>query len=215
MSTEKGRKKHKFARIERMKLIEYGCIALVILLFLALAFVYGTKKHAKNDPSASASPTPVPTADTSTRGMNVLAAIKDAGFDVDYYPDHCDVIPPENANSPVDITFTLRMESDDDGILLFSVETKLYPEPDDGTETEKMIAEENRETVAALRKLFDSVIPVFHRSLSDSNTIVTQCQKVVKTGEPFSRKWGDYTVSITSDLTVSPQKVIISLIRNP
>ena len=215
MSTEKSRKKRKFARIERIKIIEYGCIALVVLLFLALAIIYGSKNYAGTGSKASASPSPEPTADTSIRGMNVLNALVNAGFKVDYYPDYYDVKPPEKVSSPVEIEFTVRMESDDDGILLFSVETKLCPDPEDGTETGKMIAEENRETAAALRKLFDAVMPVFHRTTSDSNSIVNQCQKVVKDGGPYSKHMGNYAVSISTAFRDGLQYVIVALSRDP
>lgn len=209
MSTEKGRKKRKIARIERIKIIEYGCIALVILLFLVLAVIYGSKNYAGAGSKASASPTPEATADTSIRGKNVLDALDKSGFSVVFRSDHYDAVSPE------DVPFTVCMLSDDDGLRLFSAETLLYPDPDDGTETAEMLREENRITVKAIRTLFDAVIPVFHRTVSYSNTIANQCQKVVKDGNPYVKQMGNFTVNISTVFRDGLQYVIVTLTRDP
>ena len=202
------KKKSVFRRIERIKIIEYGCIGLVILLFLGLAIVYGGQRSADRSAEADASPSPVPTADTSIRGMNVLNALTAASFEVTYQQEHYDVCSPDG------VAFEMQMQSDDKGIVALSFETLLYADPEDGTETSSLIATENKQTVNALRTLLDAIMPVFHRTITDSDTITAQCQKVVRSGEPYSKHFGTYSIRITSDPDADLQTVKIQFIRD-
>ena len=84
MSTDrKTKRKRAILRIERIKIIEYASIGLVILLFLGLAIRYGTAKSAVDDAAPDPTVSPVPTEDTSIRGMNVFRALEAAGFTVE------------------------------------------------------------------------------------------------------------------------------------
>ena len=214
MSTEKSKKKKRLARFDRIKIIEYGCIALVILLFLGLALFYGTKKKTPQDDPAqdetaeASTATPVPTKDPSIRGMNVLDALCEAGFTVTYAPDHYAVV------SPGGTSFVLKMTPgrNGDGIGELSLETFLCPDPEDDTLTAEMIREENRATLAALHDLLDALLPVFHRTVADSNTILKECQKVVKDGKEYTKHIGTFSVVVTSDTNAVPQTVLIRLV---
>ena len=141
--------------------------------------------------------------------MNILDALDRAGFETVYHTDRYDV------KSPDGVAFDMRMESDDKGLVRLSFETLLCADLDDGTETANVIREKNRQTVAALRELFDSVMPVFRRTIADSDTIVKQCRKVAETGEPYSKHFGKYSVRISSDPSVVPQTVMILFVRDP
>ncbi|MBQ5991270.1 MAG: hypothetical protein IJL62_01840 [Clostridia bacterium] len=209
MSTDRKKKKRGFPRVERVKIIEYVCIGLVILLFLGLAVFYGGRRVNPSAADAETSPSPAPTDDLSIRGMNLLNALDRAGFDVAYQTDRYDVKTSD------DVAFDMRMESDDKGIVRLSFETLLCADPDDGTETANVIRAENKQTVAALRELFDCVMPVFRRTIADSDTIVKQCQKVAETGEPYSKHFGKYSVRISSDPSSVPQTVVILFVRDP
>ena len=206
--TSKKKKKSAFRRVERIKVIEYGCIGLVILLFVGLAIIYGGKRSNDRSGSPDASPSPVPTADTSIRGMNVLNALMEALFTVDYQSDHYDV------SSPNGVAFTMQMQSDDKGIVSLSFETLLCPDPEDETETSKLIRSENKSTLEALRTLLDAVMPVFHRTIADSDTFTKQCRKVVQSGEPYSKHFGTYSVRISSDPDADLQTVKIQFLRD-
>ena len=208
MSTNRSKKKRRFAGFERIKLIEYACIALVVLLFLGLAIYYGNKPRSNRDSVESDLPSPVPTEDTSIRGMNVLNALEKSGFSVTHRTDSYDVISPEG------IAFTLRMQSDDRGIRELSVATLLCADPKEDTLTAQTLRAENRASVAAIRALFDSIMPVFHRTISDSDTITKQCQNVVKDGSSYSKHFGDYSIRIISDPAETPQSVTVYLIRD-
>lgn len=210
MSTErKQKKKRSVPCFERIKLIEYGCIGLVIVLFLILAIVYGTGKNTNGKPLADASPSPVPTADPSIRGKAILDALDDAGFSVSYQDGQYAVVSPDG------IAFQMQMESDDKGILALSFETPLCPDPEENTETARLLRAENRRTVNEMRELFDCVMPVFHRSVYDSETIIKQSQKVAENGDAYAKHFGHYSVRILSDPEAVPQTVTISLIRDP
>ena len=207
-STDKKKNKRGRIRAERVKIIEYCCIGLVILLFLGLAFFYGRKDHTTAPAEADASPSPVPTEDSSIRGKNLLGALERASFDVTYLPDSYSV------QSSDGIAFVMRMESDDRGIVSLSFETLFCADPEEESEIADLLRAENRKTTEALRALFDAVMPVFHRPIADSDTIVKQCQKVVKSGEPYSKHFGTYSVRITSDPQAVPQSVTIRFIRD-
>jgi hypothetical protein len=210
MSTENSKKKRRFSRFDRIKIIEYACIALVILLFIGLSVYYANKKGQSDraEPTAELSPSPVPTKDPSIRGMNVLEAIDTSDFKVNVYPDHYDIVYPDETK------FCMRMDSDDRGIRELYLETLLCADPEDDTLTAEMIRDENRRTVAALQDLLDRILPVFHRTVSDSNTIVKSAQKVVKDGVTYTKHLGTYSVSISSDPEAAPQSVVIRLIRD-
>ena len=208
MSTERSKKKRRFAGFERIKIIEYGCIALVILLFLGLAIYYGNKPRSNRDSVESDLPSPVPTEDASIRGMNVLNALEKNGFSVTYRSDSYDVVSPKG------IPFTLRMLSDDRGIRELSATTLLCADPKEDTLTAQTLRAENRATVEAIRALFDCIMPVFHRTISDSDTITKQCQNVVKDGSAYSKHFGNYSVRIISDPDETPQSVTVFLIRD-
>ncbi len=208
MSTDRSKKKRRFVGFERIKIIEYGCIALVILLFLGLAIYYGNKPRSNRNSAESDLPSPVPTEDTSIRGMNVLNALEKNGFSVAYRSDAYDIMSPDG------IAFTLRMQSDDRGIKELSVATLLCADPKEDSLTAQTLRAENRASVAAIRALFDCIMPVFHRTISDSDTITKQCQNVVKDGSAYSKHFGDYSVRIISDPEETPQSVTVYLIRD-
>ena len=106
------------------------------------------------------------------------------------------------------------MQSDDNGILSLSFETLLCPDPKGDTATEQSLRDENAKTLEAIRTVFDAVMPVFGRSVADSETIVKQCRKVVETGEPYAKRLGDYSVRIRSDIDALPQAVVVTLLRD-
>ena len=209
MSTDRKKKKRSVPRFERIKLIEYGCIGLVILLFVGLAILYGTKEKAQKEPAADAAPTSVPTPDDSIRSKALFDALEKGGFSVAYQPDHYDVLSPDG------VPFSMQMTSDDRGIRDLSFETQLCPDPEEETETGRLLRAENQRVINEMRLLFDCVLPVFRRPVSNSDTIVKQCRKVVKDGEPYSAHFGHYSVRILSDPESSPQTVIVRLIRDP
>ncbi len=208
MSTDRRKKKRSVPRFERIRIIEYGCIGLVILLFVGLAILYGSKEKHPDEPVADASPSPVPTPDETIRGMHVLDALDKAGFAVSYETDRYDVLSPDG------VSFTMRMGSDDRGISELSFETPLCPDPEEETESARLLREENRRTVKELQKLFDCVMPVFRRPVSDSDTIVKQCRKVAENGDVYSKHFGRYSVRIVSDSEARPQTVTVYLIRD-
>ena len=208
MSTDRRKKKRSVPRFERIKIIEYGCIGLVILLFVGLAILYGSKNRTADEANADASPSSVPTPDETIRGKNVLDALDAAGFAVNYSDGSYEVISPDG------VPFTMRMESDDKGIRELSFETLLCSDPEDETETARLLRKENQRTANEMRKLFDCVMPVFHRSVYDSDTIVKQSQKVVESGDVYSKHFNRYTVRIMSDPEEIPQAVTVFLIRD-
>ncbi len=210
MSTDSKKRKRRFPRIERIKIVEYGLIALVVLAFIGLAIWYGTRKPGSDgSPAPSPSDSPTPTADSSIRGMNVWNALLDAGFHI---PE------PENGlydvKSPEGASFVMQMRSDDKGILLLSFETVLSEDLSEDTEYARVLNQQNRNTLDAIRSLFDCVMPVFKRPRSDSDMIAKQCEKTVKSGETYSKNLSGYTVRISSDPESVSQTVTIELIRN-
>ena len=66
-----------------------------------------------------------------------------------------------------------------------------------------------------MRDLLDLIMPVLRRNVSDSDTIVKRCTEVVKSGEPYSKHMGQFTVRIHSDPDEIPQTVVIEWIRDP
>lgn len=206
MSTD--RKKRNVPHIVNTKILEYGAIGLVILLFLGLAILYGLKKPKQGADEADAASTPVPTADSSIRGKNVLDAIEDSSFSLTYRQDHYDLT---SANGSA---MELRMQSDDRGLRELSVVTLLCPDPEGDSEIERLLRSENTKTTEALRELFDRIMPVLRRTAADSDIIVKQCSKVVKTGEVYSKHMGQFTVRIQSDPEAIPQSVTITFIRD-
>ena len=208
MSTDGKKKKHGFPRIERIKIIEYGCIGLVVLLFWGLAVFYGGKKSEDHVSDAEVSPSPLPTEDPSIRGKNVLDALEKAEFTVIFLQEYYDL------HSPDGVAFEMRMESDNHGLIKLSFETFLCPDPDEETETAKLIRAENKQSLEAIRTLFDAIMPVFHRPIADSDTITKQCEKVVKTGETYAKHFSNYSVRITSDPEVIPQRVTVRFVRD-
>ena len=209
MSTDRKKKKKRiYSQIEWIKIIEYVCIGLVVLLFVGLAIYYGKGKPA-SEQAAAASPSPKPTADPSIRGMNILDALDRSSFEVSYRTDHYDV------RSDKGVAITMCMESDDHGIVRLSFETLLCADPSGETETDTLIRSENKQSIDALRKLFDAVMPVFRRTITDSDTIVRQCQKVVQSGDSYSKHFGNYSVRIVSDPSIVPQTVTILFVRDP
>lgn len=206
MSTD--RKKHSVPHIVNTKILEYGAIGLVILLFLGLAILYGVKKPKQGADEAETASTPVPTADSSIRGKNILDAIEDSAFTLTYRQDHYDLTYANGS------AMELRMRSDDAGLRELSVTALLCPDPEGDSEIERLLRSENAQTTAALRELFDRIMPVLRRTAADSDTIVKQCTKVVKTGEVFSKHMGQFTVRIQSDPEAIPQSVTITLLRD-
>ncbi|MBQ6077535.1 MAG: hypothetical protein IJK88_05485 [Clostridia bacterium] len=210
MSTDRKRKKKRaIVRIERIKIIEYVFIGLVILLFCAMALYYGngcSRKGRYADVEATASP--VPTDDPSIRGMNVFSALEANGFTVTLQGDSYTVTAPN------EVVFTMRMQSDDKGIMTLSFETPCCPDPEEEGAVYDALRRENRRTVDALRELFDCIMPVFRRPMSDGETIVQQCAKVVEKGNSYAKRLGDYSVRILSDPDAIPQTVSITLMRD-
>ena len=210
MSTDKKRKqKRGILHVERLKIIEYACTAVVVLLFIVMAVLYGRgwslcRNRTVSEPTVS----PVPTDDRSIRGMNVFSALDDAGFSVETQTDGY-VLTTANG-----VRFTMEMRSDDKGIKTLSFETPYCPDPEEEGELFEALRAENDRTEDALRDLFDCMMPVFHRPISDSETIVQQCGKVVLKGNPYAKRLGDYSVRIQSDLDAIPQTVTITLIRD-
>lgn len=210
MSTDRKRKKKRaILRVERFKIIEYVCIALVILLFLGLAIFYGSGRSLRK-PETTAEPTvsPVPTDDPSIRGMNVFSALDDAGFAVaasegDY-----------TLTAPNGVVFSMRMQSDDKGIVSLSFETPFCADPKEEGAFYDALRAENERTTDALRELFDCVMPVFHRPISDSETIVKQCATVVAKNSSYSKHLGHYSVRILTEPDAVPQTVSVTLIRD-
>lgn len=206
MSTEKrGKKKRIGLSIERVRIIEYVCIGLVVLLFTGLAVWYGTRSKDVPDPAEPALPTP----DTLIRGEHIWDALDRGGYS--YVPDGSGFL----LTAPDDTVFRMMLTNDADGIVELTVETELCADPEDDSETSKLLREKNRQSLDSLRDLFDRIMPVFHRTVADSDTIVMQCSKVVSDGGPYSKKLGEYSVRITSDPDRLPQIVVITLTRNP
>lgn len=217
MSTDQRKKNRGVPRIDRIKLLEYGCIGLVVLLFVGLAILYGGKRNQPApDTEAEIVPTPVPTSDPSIRGKNVLDAIEASDFTLTYVPEADSSLPGRyELVSESGVSITMHMQSDDKGITELSVETLLNADPDGDTEIAATVRLQNKATTNALRDLFDLLMPVFHRTVSDSDTIVKQCLNVVKTGEPYTKHLGRFSVRILSDPEEIPQTVTILLIRDP
>lgn len=208
MSTDKSKKKRKTRRIERIKIIEYGSIALVVLLFLGLAILYGNREMPSEETAAEPTVSPVPTADTSIRGMHVFEALEGAGFTVSYQTDHYNVTA-ENG-----IVIIMRMQSDDSGIEELSMETYLCPDPEGESEVARLLRIENQKSLSAIQDFWDAVLPVFHRPVSDSTTIRKQCVTVVEKSEPYAKHIGKYSLVITTDPNETLQAVTVSLIRD-
>lgn len=224
MSTDKKKKK-RFRKIERIKIIEYGLIALVVALFVVLAIIYGAGKNRQSEealaeagaspspvetqepspeptPPPTPVPTPVPTKDPSIRGKNVLDALEQNGFSVSYESSQYIVTAPNGT------VFDMRMESVDRRILKLTVETPLCPDPEGDSVTDRMLREENERTVAALRELFKCLLPVFHRdSASDGDSIVKECQNTVRTGKLYSKGKGKVSVRIET-FDAGPENLI-------
>lgn len=210
MSTDRkpGKKAKRFIQAERMKIVEYGLIGLIVLLFVFLAVHYGKNRQ---DPGETVEPTVLasPTPDVSIRGMNLLNALEGAGFTVERTDGAYHVTA---AN---DIPIEMHMESDGDGIVSLSFETPLCPDPEGEASVYQALREKNRETVDALRALFDAVMPVFHRTVTDSETIVKQCQTVVEKNQSYAKQLGTYSVRILPNADVIPETVCVTLDRNP
>ena len=209
MSTDKRKKKRRFPRVERIKIIEYGLIALVVLAFIGLAVYYGTKGKGSRNSEAIPTVSSAPTADTSIRGMNVLNALERGGFAVSYRDGAYAVTSPDG------VGFDMRMQSDDKGILTLSFETILCADIDDDTELARILNAKNRSTADALQNLFDCIMPVFRRPAADVDTIVKQCRKVVLSGETYAKHLTRYSLRIESDPDADLQTVKVSLIRDP
>ena len=209
MSTDRAKKKRGVPRIDRVKIIEYVCIGLVVLLFLGLALFYGKGKDKTDPAEIDASPSPVPTDDPSIRGKNVLDAIDGSTFTLTYRQDHYDIVSDDGT------AFEMRMLSDDSGITRLSFETLLCADPEDENEVSESLIAENKRSLHAIRELLDLIMPVLKRTVSDSDVIVGQCRKVVKTGESYSKHIGRFTVRVDSDPDAIPQTVLIEFIRDP
>ena len=209
MSTDRAKKKRGVPRIDRVKIIEYVCIGLVVLLFLGLAIFYG-RNHDETDPAAAeVTPSPVPTDDPSIRGKNVLDAIDGSSFTLTYRQDHYEIASDDGT------AFEMHMLSDDSGITRLSLETLLCADPEAENEIAESLIAENKRTLRAMQDLLDLIMPVLKRTVSDSDVIVGQCKKVVKTGEPYSKHIGRFTVRVHSDPDAIPQTVLIEFIRDP
>ena len=209
MSTDRTRKKkHSFLYTERFKILEYGLIGLLVLAFGVGAIVYERKSRTAEKEPPAASPSPVPTADASIRGMNVLAALEDA--DVSVEPDGDGYL----LTAPNEITLTMFMESDGNGIRSLTIETLLCPDPAGDSEVEQALRQRNGNAVAALRTVFDALMPVFRKSVADSETIVKQCQTVALKGAPYAKRLGSYSVRVQSDPNALPQSVTVTLTRD-
>ena len=203
------KKRAKLSRADRIKILEYGLIALAVLLFLGASLYYGLRCIGETpEPDAEATASPVPTEDTSVRGMRVLNALEDAGISVETADGDYRLTLAGG------VTVTMRMQSDDGGIRTLSFETLLCPDPKGDTATEQSLREENAQTEDALRTVFDAVMPVFGRGAAESETLVKQCRKVTESGEPYARRYGDYSVRIRSDADVLPQSVSVTFTRD-
>lgn len=210
MSNKKIRKKKSsFLYAERFKILEYGVIGLLVLLFGAGALTYALKeKRAASEPEIAATPSPAPTADPSIRGMNVLNALEDAGASVELTDESYRLTAPNG------VLLTMWMDSDESGIRTLEFTTLLCPDPTDNSAVAEALREENARTVEALRTVFDAVMPVFRRSTADGETIVKQCQTVVLKGTPYAKKLGSYSVRILSEPDPPPQSVTVTLKRD-
>jgi hypothetical protein len=210
MSTDRRRKKKRaILRVERFKIIEYVSIALVILLFLGLAIFYGSG-HSLRKPEPTAEPTvsPVPTDDPSIRGINVFTALEEAGI-VLTRTENGYTVTAQNG-----VAFSMQMQSDDKGIVSLAFETPYCADPKEEGAVYDALREENARSDDALRELFDCIMPVFHRPISDSETIVKQCANVVAKSTSYSKHFGHYSVRILTDPDAVPQTVSVMLIRD-
>lgn len=209
MSTERKKKrKLSFLYSERFKIIEYVCIVLVVLLFLGLAIAHGMKNPSDKTLSEETTPSPVPTADPSVRGMNALNALEQAGVAV-VLEDGVYGLTASNG-----VSLTMRMQSDDAGIRTLSIEALLCPDPTDEGAVSDALRAQNEQTVSALREVLDALLPVFHRSVSDSETIVKQCRTVVEKGTSYAKQLGNYSVRVLSDPESLPQSVTVTFTRD-
>lgn len=209
MLTDRTKKKRGVPRIDRVKIIEYVCIGLVVLLFLGLAIFYG-RNHGETDPvEIEATPSPVPTDDPSIRGKNVLDAIEGSAFTLTYRQDHYDLVSEDGT------AIEMRMQSDDNGITRLSFETLLCADPEEESVISGSLIAENKRSLHAIRELLDLIMPVLKRTVSDSDVIVSQCKKVVQSGETYSKHIGQFTVRVQSDPEAIPQTVLIEFIRDP
>ena len=210
-STDRKTKKKRAAisRAGWVRILEYGLIALAVLLFIGASLYYGLSCSAESaDPNAGTTASPEPTEDPSIRGMRVLSALENAGIPIELSDGDY------RLTLPGDVQIDMRMESDGNGLRSLSFETLLCPDPDGDTAAEQTLRDENAQTVEALRTVFDAVMPVFGRSAADSETLVKQCRKVVETGEPYAKRLGDYSVRIRSDIEAIPQTVLVTLTRD-
>ena len=213
MSTDRKsrKKKRSFLHTESFRIVEYGLIGLLVLLFGAGALFYGLRGGREAaEPEASPSPSPVPTADVSIRGRNVLQALTDADVAIELTEDGYALTAPNG----VSLTMTMTSDPDGGGIETLTYETLLCPDPADDSAASNALREENADTLEALRTVFDAVLPVFRRGVADSETLVKQCRTVVKTGDPYAKKLGDYAVRILSDADALPQRVTVVFSRN-
>lgn len=215
MSTDRKKSKRRFPRVERIKIVEYGLITLVVLAFIGLAIYYGSCRSASKGSDAQApvssvsTVSPKPTDDRSIRGMYIFTALSNAEFTVTFREAGLyDVVSKDG------VSFVMRMRSDDKSIKVLSFETLLSADMEEDTETARILNAQNKQTLDAMQKLFDCIMPVFRRNISDSDTIVKQCQKVVKGNETYSKNLTDYTVRITSDPEAIPETVLVELLRN-
>ena len=141
--------------------------------------------------------------------MYIFTALSNAEFTVTFREAGLyDVVSKDG------VSFVMRMRSDDKSIKVLSFETLLSADKEEDTETARILNAQNKQTLDAMQKLFDCIMPVFRRNISDSDTIVKQCQKVVKGNETYSKNLTDYTVRITSDPEAIPETVLVELLRN-
>ena len=209
MSTDKKGKsktKHPLLPFERLKIIEFVAIGLMMLVFIALSVYYGCR-GGEPEPVEEA-PTPAPTADAAIRARNAFDALENAGYVLSPAGDSYDVTTPEG------VSVRLRIVSDDAGIAALSVTAPLYADPGVDTPVTRALREQDDATLSAVRNLFDRILPVFHRDRKDSDTIAAQSRKVADSGTTYSARFDEYTLRIESDLTEVPQTVVIRLIRN-
>lgn len=209
MSTKQAKKKRAYRRVERMKIIEYAVIGLVFALFIVMAVIYGsggTQRQGESDPQATA--TSEPTVDPSIRGMHIFAALEDADLSV-VQSDGGYCVTSTNG-----VPFDMYMTSDDHGIVSLTFETLYCPDPVGEGAVHDALREKNRESEAAMRELFGLILPVFGRPVSEAETIVNNCTKVVQSGQTYTKRFGTYTLRIVSDPEASPQSVGISFVRD-
>ena len=57
-------------------------------------------------------------------------------------------------------------------------------------------------------------MPVFHRPISDSETVVKQCANVAAKNTSYSKHLGNYSLRILTDADAIPQTVSVALIRD-